>query len=295
MLSILIPVYNYNISSLVLEVHEQATKANIKFEIICFDDNSEKHTLENKSIIGSLPDSKIIISKDNVGRIKARQMLSNASIYSWLLFLDADVRLKSKTFIERYIVNIDSEYEVIFGGFAYTDIKPENNAVLRWKYGKAYEEVDAKKRNLKPYQLIISANCFIKKNVFNKINRKINKKGYGLDNYFAALLKQNNIKVLHLNNEVYHFGIENSTTYLNKAEECIITLLWLYDGGKMQKHNNKLLTAFVVFKQLKANYFMAFFYKNFKAAMKKNLLGPNPNMLLLQMYKLSYICNKDLN
>jgi len=295
MLSILIPTYNYNVSSLVIEVHKQVTRANIKSEIICFDDNSNSFTQENKLTIDSLSHSRIIFSKENIGRIKSRQRLSNESIYDWVLFLDADVIPKSNKFIERYIDKINTGHEVIFGGFAYSDIKPESNSILRWKYGKTFEEIDAKKRNLKPYQLIISANFLISKSVFNHINSKINRKSYGLDNYFAALLKQNNINVLHLNNEVYHFGLESSTTYLNKAEECIITLLWLYYGEKMLKHNNKLLAVFVFFKRLKLNYFMSFFFKNFNLILKKNLLGSNPNMFLLQLYKLSYICYKDLN
>ena len=68
MLSILIPTYNYNISNLAIEIHKQATKAKIKFEIICFDDNSREFTHENKSTIDSLSYSKIIVSKKNLGR-----------------------------------------------------------------------------------------------------------------------------------------------------------------------------------------------------------------------------------
>ena len=213
MLSILIPTYNYNISNLLFDVHKQAIDANIKFEIICFDDKSEKYTLENKTTIDSLSNSKIIISEENLGRIKSRQVLSDLSKYDWLLFLDADVIPKSDKFISRYIDKINSNYEVMFGGFAYTAKKPDNDAILRWKYGKKFEEVDAKKRNLKPHQLIISANFIIKKSVFNKINLKINRKSYGLDNYFGALLKQHNIKVLHLNNEVYHYFRKRSALF----------------------------------------------------------------------------------
>ena len=294
MLSILIPTYNYDLSSLVHEIHKQATKAKIKFEIICFDDASEKYTYENKSTIDSRPNTRIIHSEKNFGRIKSRQILSNESSYNWLLFLDADVIPKSDKFIECYINKINLGYDVIYGGFAYTSMKPENDYILRWKYGKTFEEINARKRNLKPYQIIISANFLIKKTVFNKINSKINRKSYGLDNYFGALLKQNRNNVLHINNEVYHFGIEKSTVYLKKIEEAIITLLWLFYEKKMFEHNQKLLSVFVFFKQFKINYFMVFFYNIFYSRVKKNLVGNNPNMFLLQLYKISYICYKDL-
>jgi len=295
MLSILIPVYNYKITTLVVEIHKQATKANIKFEIICFDDKSEKHISENKSIIDTFEHTKIILSNKNIGRTNARQILSDNSNYNWLLFLDADVIPKSGNLIEHYIDKTNSYYEAIYGGLAYSKTKPEHKSILRWLYGKTYEEVDAKKRNLKPHQLIASGNFIIKKTVFNKINLQIDRKGYGLDNYFAALLKQNNIKVLHVNNEVYHFGIENSIAYLSKVEGGIITLLWLFNKKKISKSDNKLLTMFVFFKKLKLNYLMIFFYQLFNSKMKKHLLGPNPNIGLLQFYKLTYICYKDLN
>lgn len=295
MLSVLIPIYNYNISNLVFEIHKQATIANIKFEIICFDDSSLKYTYENKLTIDSLPHTRIISSEKNIGRIKSRQKLSNESNYNWLLFLDADVIPKSDNFIESYINKINSNYEVIYGGFAYTNVKPNSDSILRWKYGKTFEEVSAKRRNLKPYQIIISANFFIKRNVFDKINLKINKKSYGLDNYFAALLKQNGINVCHIDNEVYHFGFEKSTIYLKKAKEAIRTLLWLYNEEKMFEHNNKILSVFIILKQFKLNYFIMLFYKIFSSKIKKNLLDNKPNMFLFQLYKISYMCYKDLN
>jgi hypothetical protein len=295
MISILIPIYNYNVSNLLQEIHKQCTNAKIKFEIICYDDNSNLFIYENKKTIDALEHTRIIPSKKNLGRIQARQILSDHSIYDWLLFLDADVTPKSENFIEQYINKTPLGYDVIYGGFAYTFSLPKRESILRWKYGKRFEEVDAKKRNLKPYQVIISANFFIRKVIFIEINSKINRKSYGLDNYFAALLKQNKIKVLHINNEVLHFGLENSQTYLNKVEECIITLLWLYNDKKMMKHNNKLLSVFIKVKRFKLNYLMSFLYAIFNSSMKKNLLSSNPNLFLLQLYKILYISHIDLN
>jgi glycosyltransferase involved in cell wall biosynthesis len=294
MISILIPTYNYNISSLVSEIHKQATTANIPFEIICFDDKSEKYVLENKTTIDSLPNAKIITSKYNLGRTEARQKLCNESIYNWLLFLDADVMPKDDCFFQNYAEQIKSVNDAIYGGITYLNEKPKNEFILRWKYGRTYEDIPARNRNHKPYQVITSGCFLIRKAIFFKINSQIDRKSYGLDNYFASLLKQNNIKVLHINNEVYHNGLESSMTYVKKSEECIITLLWLYNKKKMLKHDNKLLSLFVLLKKFKLNYLMLLFYNIFNSAIKKNLVSPEPNLYLLQIYKLSYICYKDL-
>ncbi|WP_027138677.1 glycosyltransferase family 2 protein [Gaetbulibacter saemankumensis] len=294
MLSILIPTYNYNISALVKEIHSQCTKLNIEFEIICFDDGSNSDVNKKNNEINKLENTYFKELDKNIGRSAIRNMLAKSAKHEWLLFLDADVMPKSAQFIQNYFKKINASYEAIFGGFAYEKETPENDSILRWKYGKKYEEVDAKKRNLKPHQLIISANFLISKEIFIKINSLINRKSYGLDNYFASLLKQYNIKVFHLNNEVYHHGLESSLTYLNKSEECINTLLWAYNQNKMSVHDNKLLGMFLIFKKAKLHYFMNYFHKVFKDPMKHNLLSPNPNIQLLQVYKLSYICYKDL-
>ena len=294
MLSILIPTYNYNIVSLVTELHKQCVECNIKFEILVYDDGSNKYANESKQIAAFLSETRIIFSDKNLGRIHARQKLSDNAQYDWLLFLDADVLPKSKKFIERYTLKTNSCYDAVFGGFAYTSNPPENHSILRWKYGKTFEEVDAKKRNSKPYHLIISANFLIKKEIFHNINSKIKINSYGLDNYFAALLKQNNIHILHVNNEVYHFGIEKNIVYLNKVEEAINTLLYLFNKNKIFTHNNKLLSTFIKTKRFKLNILLAHLYKKFNKRIKSNLLSHNPNMFLLQLYKTLYMCHLDL-
>ncbi|WP_396601748.1 glycosyltransferase [Algibacter sp. R77976] len=295
MFSILIPVFNYNISKLVCEIHKQASASKIKFEIIYCEDGSNKYVEKNKSTIETLSFTKSIISNNNLGRTQTRQLLSDAASYNWLLFLDADVFPKLKDFIEIYIKKITLGHQAIYGGFAYTRTKPESDFILRWKYGKTYEEVNADIRNSKPYQVIISANFIIKKDVFNKINSKINRKGYGLDNYFASLLKQNSINILHINNEVYHLGIEKSIHYLDKIEEAIKNLIWLFNADKLSIHSNKLLSIYVVLKKLRLHYLLRFLFPIFKPFLKKNLVGNNPNMILLQFYKVLYICFEDLN
>ena len=108
MLSILIPTYNYDITHLVYELHKQATKAEIDFEIICFDDCSDVFVNENNLKINSLNNTRIIISEKNLGRTDSRQILCNSAIYNWLLFLDADVIPKSDNYIEHYIDKIKS-------------------------------------------------------------------------------------------------------------------------------------------------------------------------------------------
>lgn len=295
MLSVLIPIYNYDVSELVLDIHKQLVLSNIKFEILCRDDNSEHYISNNEITIQKLSFTQYITSDRNVGRIACRQFLADKATYDWLLFLDADVFPKTNTFIKNYLDCLSKNFEATFGGFAYSKKILNHTQNLRWRYGKKFEEVDAVKRNLKPHQLIISANFLIKKSVFKTINSQIERKSYGLDNYFSALLRINKIKVLHINNEVYHNGLENNRTYIKKSEESITTLLWMKNEKRIIQHNNKLLSLYNKFKTFKLNYILEALYLLLGNSMKNNLMSTSPNIYLLQIYKLLYISHKDLN
>ena len=288
MLSVLIPTYNYDISKLVAAIHAQLTNCAIAFEIIILEDGS---TLKLNSS-HNLDYTKVIKNTQNIGRVKARQDLALKAKYDWLLFLDADVFPKSKQLIYNYIEAMSLDYEAFFGGFAYHDDKPEKAFVLRWKYGKTKEQIPASVRNLSPYKVIISANYLIKKNVFNTINQKIeDNKGYGFDNYFGALLQDNKTKVYHLDNEVYHLGIEKSELYLKKKEQAALTLIHFYKTEGFNNHSNDLLQLFSKLNRIKLVWLFSFFYTLFKTIMKNNLLSKSPIIQVLQLYRISYMCH----
>jgi glycosyltransferase involved in cell wall biosynthesis len=50
MLSILIPIYNFNAVPLVKELQKQCMECDLEFEIICIDDCSTLHQQENQAI-----------------------------------------------------------------------------------------------------------------------------------------------------------------------------------------------------------------------------------------------------
>ncbi|MEY8847533.1 glycosyltransferase family 2 protein [Psychroserpens sp. XS_ASV72] len=293
MISILIPVYNYNVVPLVTHVHTQLELCNVQFEIICYDDGSQSNfTLENKGIT-NLSYTEYITGSENVGRIKARQILAETSKFNWLLFLDADVIPKPELFISNYLTFLDSDYDAIYGGFAYHKDRPEPRYLLRWTYGKNNEEVSATIRNKRPYKIVISANFLIKKSLFLNINSRIKRKGYGYDNYFGAILKSENANVLHIDNEVFHLGLDTNSDYLKKTEEAVETLRHLYKNDEIKTHQNDLLTFFKKLKVSRIHYLFSFVFRLLKSSLKKNLLGNNPSIKLFQFYKIGYMCYKE--
>lgn len=295
MISVLIPVYNSSVIPLVEEVHKQLEASKTFYEIIVWDDGStEAFHLQNK-IINHVPNIHYFRSEGNYGRTKTRQLLFEKSVFNWLLYLDADVMPKSQEFIQTYLNLTSKGYEAIYGGYAYGKIPPKNDMLLRWKYGRAKEEVDADIRNQKPYKVVVSGNFMIKRSVFSSINSKIEDSGYGLDNYFGALLKVNKIKVFHINNEVYHLGVESSVQFLKKTKQAVETLLNLYQHGKIIDHDNSLLHLFTSLKKGKLCGLFSNIYRKSHKKMEHNLLGRNPSIARFQLYKISYMCFKYKN
>ncbi|WP_452219839.1 glycosyltransferase family 2 protein [Lacinutrix salivirga] len=296
MISILIPTYNYDVSPLVAQLHKQLSTNAIVFEILIFEDGSKKFI----NAVSGFSSTKLIINKENLGRVKARQQLATLARYDWLLFLDADVLPQSNEFISNYLKSKILHFDAVFGGFAYYESAPKKEFMLRWKYGKTKEQVPAAVRNKTPYKVIISANYLIKKDVFNTINQQIeDTKGYGFDTYFGALLQQNKVKVLHIDNTVYHLGIEKSEVYLKKKEMAALTLLHFYNSKSYNENNsNDLLKFFLKIKRLRLVWFFSLAHTVLGAVIKRQLMSKNPSINLLQLYKISFMCSaykKNLN
>ncbi|TXE10521.1 glycosyltransferase [Gelidibacter salicanalis] len=295
MLSILIPVYNYNVVSLVEHLHRQAMELQISFEILVHDDGSDATFNTINQNISHLSDCQLIETPFNRGRAELRQQLANLAQYDLLLFLDADVMPRSVTFLQNYLNSITENQDAVYGGFAYQNTIPAPDASLRWRYGTAKEQVDARIRNQKPYKIVISGNFLIKKSVFLTLNAQMTGFQYGYDNYFGALLKAGDFKVSHINNEVYHLGLDSNSDYLKKVEASVETLLELYQTEAIIKSDNTLLKTFKGLKKFKSHRFLAFVFKYRKTQLTAHLLSVDPSINKLQFYKLGYMCALDQN
>jgi len=293
MLSVLIPVYNYNLTKLVSDIHKQLVDLTIDFEIICIDDVSNKSIIETNQEIINLTFTSYLLSDKNNGIAVTRQLLTDKAKYRWILLLDADVEIDNDNFILNYLNALSSGNDFIFGGFAYKKQRPHDNYLLRWKYGKHYEALSAEKRNKNPYKITIAANVLVKKVAYRSFNLNSIGKQYAMDYYFGALLSENHSKVLHIDNQVYHLGIEKSIDYLKKKERATETLLKLHQEKKIIVHSNDLLSTFVLFKKTGLNYVLVILFKILRPILRKNLIGSNPIIPLLQFYKIGYICHLD--
>lgn len=287
MLSILIPTYNCSVVNLVRQIHQQAEEAAIVFEIIVVDDfSSDLSIIEQNAEITNLEFCQFTKNETNLGRTASRNILAHKAQYDFLLFLDADVLPKNDDFINRFNLSENSDYSVIYGGICYYETPPEKNKILRWKYGKEREAKSVTDRLKEPY-FIISQNLLIKKDVFLKIN-SVNTNAYGLDILFSNNLKNNNITVKHIDNPVYHLGLENNQTFISKSLEAVKTTIKLEKNNLIDTDLRPLQKSYLKLKKLRMINTFSFCISVFKKIMERNFQSGNPNLFWFDLYRLQY-------
>jgi GT2 family glycosyltransferase len=225
MLSICLPVYNFNIGPLVKELSRQAGDLDMPFEIIVIDDKSDDlYRIANVSACTNL----IYIQLDkNIGRSRIRNLFINHAKYEYLLFLDCDSLVISPRFISDYLEAAGKhENAVICGGRIYPLKPPERSLRLRWKYGIRRESKSAAARNLSPHGSFMSNSFLISRNIFSVVNFDEGLSGYGHeDTLFGFDLKKKGIPVIHIDNPVLNGHLESNRQFLKNTEEGIINLI----------------------------------------------------------------------
>ncbi|MDD4148951.1 MAG: glycosyltransferase [Bacteroidales bacterium] len=100
MLSICIPVYNYDVSELTIQIHKQCSILNVDFEILILEDGSQKEFVDNNTkTLSTQKHIKHIVNTQNSGRSVVRNQLAEAAKYDKILFLDCDSKLIDDKFI----------------------------------------------------------------------------------------------------------------------------------------------------------------------------------------------------
>ncbi len=289
MISILIPIYNYNIENLILRLEGQLNQLEIEYEIICCDDCS---TVSYTYFFDKKEQVNFIRNRSNIGRTETRQKLAMKAKYNWLLFLDADVLPSTDLFIENYVNILNKEtFDLCFGGFAYEHTPPTTDCILRWKYGHSKESIRANQRKLTPYKTIISANILVKKALFLTTNANFLGNYYGYDNLFSIQLKKQQTLIFHTDNPVIHLGLEKGEAYLRKKELAAETIFRAYNNSKINKSDNELLKTYLLLKKLGLTSVISAIFKRIKTKLKQNLLGANPSIFLLNCYRMGYFCS----
>ena len=291
MLSILIPVYNYAVFPLVLEVHKQCIAAGIPFEILCQDDCSSSFIEENRTV-EQLSNCTFSQNTVNLGRGNNRNLLIQKAQFEWLLLLDCDTFPRDSFFIKNYLSFIQKPMSnLVFGGIIYHPKKPHHSQLLRWVYGQKREALSCEFRNKKPNSRALTSNLVIRKEIAlsHPFPESVSDYGYE-DLSFLSNLRQKNITVFHIDNPTFHLNLETSTQFLTKTEIALQNLVLLIQTNRIKPNESKIIATFLWVKKLHLVQLTAWFFQQTKTVTTKNLLSDNPSLLLFDWYKLGYLC-----
>ena len=291
MLSILIPVYAYNVFQLVTELHKQGVRANFPFEIIIFDDGSNSSVNEKNAQLNQLEHVFFKSLKENVGLSQNRNLLAEAAQYENLLFIDGD-SLARENFVQNYANALQQNAtSVIYGGRVHPEDYSKKEESLRWKYGTFVEDKTVEERRKNPYNSTLFNNTLIKKQLFEKIKFEKSLTKYGHeDNLFVCELKKLKIYILHIANPVIHGDIDSNEIFLKKTQTGLDNLKQLCQNGMMDFHYVKLSRFHSSLKNVGLDRPFAWIYSSFEKNMRKNLTSKNPSLFVFTIFRLTYFC-----
>ncbi len=293
MLSILIPIYNENCVKLVSDLGEQALALAVSFEILVFDDCSPQRSEENEQL-HKFQEVDYRIMPQNLGRSKIRNHLADCAQGEWLLFLDGDSAIVREDFLKRYI-EASKRADVIRGGTVYCDkSKVERDKILHWKYGT---EVERDPLGNKP-DMFSTNNFLVKKRLFETVRFDESIGGYGHeDTLFAFEFEQKGFRLLNIDNPVEHLGVKNSEEFLRSTENAVRNLKRLAQKGvcKEKIGEIRLVKAHTFLQKWHLVGLYGLMFRLFKQLMLCNLHSANPNLQVLNLYKLGVysVCRID--
>ena len=283
MISILIPVYNFAVMTLVEDLQSQVKKLGIDHEIRCYDDGSLP---ELKSKHHRLSTYDHIVYKElpeNLGRAAIRNKLASEACYENLIFMDCDSALVGSDFLKLYMEQLGAD--VVCGGRSYADSLEAPSTVLHWKYGRQRECRSLAERQAEPQRYFHSNNFMIRKSTILTTPFDESISGYGYEDLLLGKqLQEKGIEVVHIDNPVQHLGLEVNQVFLDKTRTAVLNLKELNKAGLNLKSRLE-----VVGKRLQALK-MAGVYKRFyewrKSAIERNLVSDDPKLIYLDYYKL---------
>ncbi|GAC1375087.1 MAG: hypothetical protein NVSMB30_18790 [Hymenobacter sp.] len=288
-LSVLIPVFNRDVTALVTSLLAQRADWPGPVELLLFDDGSGGEFRELNRPLSTQPGVRYHELAHNVGRAAIRNQLAQAAQYEYLLLLDNDSLLPDAQFLARYAARRGAA-PVLIGGTYYASVPPaEASLRLRWHYGRTREARPAALRQAAPYAQLTLNNALLTAAVFARFPLDEQLRGYGHeDTKFGQALATAGMAVHHLDNPVLHAGLEPAAAFLAKSEEAVRNLAQLFRETKKATDSRLLQTALRL-RQWGLRSLALGALAAAEPQLRRNLLSARPSLRAFDLLKLRWL------
>lgn len=227
LISVCIPIFNSDATSLVNKLVDQANNLENRVEIVVIDDcSSVEWKLKNETINNLC---NYVQLSENSGRSKIRNSFLNYARGDFFLFIDGDSEIISDNFLMDYInFTKKNNPDVLVGGSVYQNKKPNRSQLLRWKYSIYRESKPAELRE--KINLGFKTNNFlIRRGIFSRTPFSETLIGYGHeDTFFGIQLDHQKSKIQHIENPVLNKQLDTNAVFLKKTENSTSNLIYIY-------------------------------------------------------------------
>ena len=242
MLSVLIPVYQWDCRQLVHELLRQGRMLGCAFEIRLYDDGSPDACRLLNRQLSTQPEVVYRESPVNLGRAGIRNKLAAEARYDWLLFMDADSGVVKDDFLRVYMSYAESP-GLVCGGRVYASRPPADSSYyLHWLFGRRRESYMAGRRQRDPLLGFMTNNYMISRRLQQAFPFHASLRTYGHEDTLLGLqLKEAGISIYHIDNPLRHEGLETTRVFLQKQQQAIRNLYQL--SQSCPSLNTRLLFA----------------------------------------------------
>ena len=287
-LSILIPTFNDECFDLVSQLRQQALRLNVHFEILVGDDGSTRsEVVESNRRINAFDHCSYVIRPENSGRAVIRNVLGRMARFDWLLFVDSDMSVIRQDFLVRYINQLSTCNDVIYGGYEPTVHLADN---LRSRYEDSCSDSHtAEQRSIHPSLDFHTSNFACPATVFlqHPLDERFRSYGYE-DVFYGRQLKDAGIVIRHIDNPLGFGRFESNDHYLQKTEEGLSTLWHFRD--ELQGYS-RLLSFVERVQQLHLLPLVRFWHYCFGRLERCQLMGNRPKLVLFNLYRLGHLAS----